>query len=199
MAKEIELNVYNVDKGEVTRRLESLGAKFIGRYFFKRINFQLPASSGKGGERRAWLRLRTDGTKTMLTFKEQRGAAISQRYEAEVGVEDFIKAVNVIFRIMPDSEYDYFENERDEYELYDVHVTIDKFPHLPHSMEIEGPDEKSVYAALEKIGIKGEKVETTEKAVPTGDYYALHGVDYTKVQQEYKTKLEEMLSQAKKK
>lgn len=199
MAKEIELNVYNVSKEQVEKRLKELNAKHIGRHSFKRINFQLPSPTPKKPGETSWLRLRTDGEKTTMTFKEQKGTEMSQRYEAEIEVDDFIGAVNIILKILPGTEYDYFENERDEYELDGVHITIDKFPRLPHTMEIEGPSEKAVYDMLERIGIKGEKIETTERAVPTGEYYAMHGVDYMAVQKEYKAKLEDMLSMAKKK
>ena len=41
MPKEIEINIYDVDKKEAERRLRALGAKFIGKYHLKRINFQL--------------------------------------------------------------------------------------------------------------------------------------------------------------
>jgi len=201
MPKEIELTVYDIDKEEVIKKLEKCKAIFVGKYHFKTVNFQLETKgiiksheANKEDEKyyTAWVRVRTDGKRTTLTFKEQYGTTILKRNEYEAEVSDFLKTVKIIIKLLPNAQYNYTESEREEYKLGKVTIDINKRPYLPYSIEIEGPTQESVMETYKKLGIKKEPMKSI--AVPDEEFYKLFGVDYKIVSKEYKEKLEKMLA-----
>ena len=65
MKTEYEIRILEIDIDRVTNTLELLGAKKVGEYFQKRYVYDLnPVQNGK------WIRLRTNGIKTTLTYKD---------------------------------------------------------------------------------------------------------------------------------
>jgi len=202
MPKEIELSIYDINRDDIIRKLKECNASFVGKYHFKTINFQLKTkgaikSLGISKEDEmyytAWIRVRTDGTKTTLTLKEQYSTTILKRSECEVEVSDFLTTVKIIMKLIPNAQYDYSESKRDEYRLGDVIVDINKRPYLPYSVEIEGPTQEQVMKTYKKLDIKKEPMKSI--AVPDDEFYKLFGVDYEKVRKEYKEKLEKMLAE----
>ena len=185
MAKEIELPVYGVDPEEVRKRIIGMGAKLLGRHQFRRFNFQIkePLKGSSNEYYTKWIRVRTDGSKSTITLKEQKGRSIEGRLEYEVEVSDFEKAAGIVHRLIPDASVDYFENYREEYSLGEFTIELDKFPMLEYSMEIEGPSKGAVESLYAKMGIRGE-IEAN-KSVPTEEYYRIHGADYSKLQDSY--------------
>jgi adenylate cyclase class IV len=151
MAKECEVDILDIDKGAAERRLREMGAKYKGHTKFRRIEFLI-------GRKRAgphsWARVRTDGRVTTITVKRFRGKRLPME-EHEVEVGDFESAVRVMGKLTR-SELSYFENERDSYELGRAKITIDKWPGIPHLIEIEGPSMAYVKNLHKKLGITGE-------------------------------------------
>jgi len=193
VAKEVEVAYYNINRDDIVRQLRRLGAKFVGKYLQKRINFQV-VTRGKAGAAdyyTSWIRVREKNKKVTLTLKEQKGNKVTGRREYEVEVSDFATMARILYKLLNNPEYDYFENYREEYSLLGTKITIDKFPSLPYIMEIEGATKKSVDSVLHKLKIKGEP--DPNKSVPTAEYYRIHGHDYKPVQEKYKKKLETIL------
>ncbi|MCW6160590.1 MAG: hypothetical protein LVQ97_00145 [Candidatus Micrarchaeales archaeon] len=198
MPREIEINLFGIKKAQAETSLRKAGAKLVGRYHFRRFDFQVTKISSRSingyisGKRSAksyrttWVRVRTDGKRTTLTLKEQIGKDIRNRFEHEVSVSDFATTARIIHKIIPYSEYDYFESDRDEYELNGMNITIDKFPRLPYSMEIEGKSKSKILKLVERLGISGEK--EYNKSMPTEKYYKMHGVDYGPIARTYAKK-----------
>ncbi|MCL5434565.1 MAG: hypothetical protein M1559_02530 [Candidatus Marsarchaeota archaeon] len=203
MPREIEINLFGIKKAEAESSLRKAGARLVGRHHFRRFDFQVTKVTGRSinsyisgsrsakGYRTTWVRVRTDGKRTTLTLKEQIGNDIKNRFEHEVSVSDFATAARIIHKIVPYSEYDYFESDRDEYELDGMNITIDKFPRLPYSMEIEGKSKSKILKLVERLGISGEKEYT--KSMPTEKYYKMHGVDYGPIAKMYAKKAAGML------
>ena len=194
MAKEIELPVYGVDPEASRERFASMGVKLVGKHNFRRMNFQVsnPVDDASGEYYTKWIRVRTDGAKTTITLKEQRGRGIEGRLEYEVEVSDFEKSVKIVHRLMPEAKSDYFENYREEYSLGEFTIELDKFPMLEYSMEIEGPSEESVRELYRKMNIGGS-IEGN-KSIPTDEYYRIHGSDYSKLQESYADKISSLLA-----
>ncbi len=195
LAKEIEIAYYGINREDTVSQLHKLGAKFIGKYLMRRINFQL-ANRGKLGTQSyytSWIRIREKGKIATLALKEQEGNKITGRKEFEVEVSDFDTSAKIIYKALKKPVFDYFENYREEYSLSGTVITIDKFPNLPYIMEIEGKTKASIDSLLKKMEIKGKLDKN--KSVPTDEYYALHGYDYKKVQKRYKHKIEMLLKE----
>ena len=192
MKREIEVAFYGVDRRDLKRQLLKLGAKPVGAFHMKRVNFQVSnrGKAGSGGYSTSWIRIRTDGKKTTLTLKEQRGRDSEGRKEFEVEVSKFGDTTRMIKRLIPDASPDYFENDREVYALGSLRFCIDKFPRLPYLFEIEGPTRIAVESIAKRLVIGGEP--DGKKSVPTKDYYRMHGVDYALVQKGYADALKEL-------
>jgi adenylate cyclase class IV len=190
--REIEMAFYGVDRGDLKRQLLKLGAKPAGTFHMKRVNFQISSRgrAGSGSYRTSWMRIRTDGKRTTLMLKEQRGRDSAGRKELEVEISKFRDTVRMIGRVMPNASPDYFENDREVYALGSLRFCIDKFPMLPYLFEIEGPTRSAVEAIAKKLVIGGEP--DRKKSVPTREYYRMHGVNYALVQKGYANALKDL-------
>jgi adenylate cyclase class IV len=193
LGKEIELAIYDIDPNVVKEKLGSIGAKYIGHFSFRRINFQVKTNTAVEGEYNvSWVRVRTDGINTKITYKQQNGVGMNNREEYEVGTDSFEGAVRIIYKLLSQADYDYFENEREEYEIDGMHVEIDKFPYMPYTMEIEGSSEANIMGLYKKLN-PGGSIEKN-KSVPTAEYYKMHGFDYLKLQKEYADKIHKLIN-----
>ena len=202
MTKEIELTVYGVDHDAIITKLNECGATFVGKYYFRAVNFQIikknsitsiePGNSDEQYYTR-WARVRTDGIHTTLTLKEQKGTSMTERNEYEVSVNDFLKTVKIIMMLNSSAKYSYIESEREEYKLGKATIDLNKRPHLPYSIEIEAQSLKTINDVYKKLEIKKEPMKSI--AVDDREFYALFGIDYREVELEYTTKLKKMLEE----
>lgn len=183
MAKEIELKIMDVDKGEVLKRLKSLGARHIGTYDFRRIIFVLDKSKSK------WLRVRTDGKKHTLTMKVRTGGArLTGTEEYEVEVSDFVETARMLCKIYKDPLYE--ENKRIEYSLKGAQVTIDKWPEIPWFVEIEAKRADEVRKVQKLLHIKGRPVGNISAA----DGYRMYGLNLFKIAGRNRAKLDRLIN-----
>lgn len=153
---EYEVRVLEIDKDNLVKRLERLGAKKVGEYFQKRYVYDtVEKSDGK------WLRLRTNGTKSTLTYKSVEKDAIDGTKEVEIVVDDFERTNELLEKIGIYSR-NYQENKRIQYFLDDVEIDIDTWPFIPTYVEIEGKNEESVYKIVDKLELDKSKVTTLD-------------------------------------
>ncbi len=195
LGKEIEVAYYNVDRADLVKKLRAMNAKFIGKFYLRRANFQIATRGNIGSPNyyTSWVRVRSDGRKTTVTLKEQRGNSITGRREYEMEVSSFDDAIKILSKILPNQKIDYFENSRELYELNGLKFSIDKFPKMPYLLEIEGSTKREIYSFLSKVKIKGEI--DGNKSVPTSEYYKMHNVDYAQVQKMYQKKIQNLLKE----
>ena len=156
MKTEYEVRVLEIDKEKMIKKLEQLGAKLKGNYDQKRYTYDLkPVEQGK------WIRLRTNGKETTLTYKDVISDKIDGTKEVEFVVSDFQKANEFLEKIGFKSKA-YQENKRIQYELDGVELDIDSWPLIPTYMEIEGQTEKAVLDMIEKLEVDKEKVTSLD-------------------------------------
>ena len=145
-----------INKEEIIKKLESLGATKKGEFEQKRYVYDLkPAQKGK------WIRLRTNGIKTTLTFKCVKSKTVDGTKEAEVEVSDF-EETNIILEQMGHHNRGFQENKRIQYILDDVEIDIDTWPKIPTYLEIEGKDEESVKNIIKKLNVDESKISTLD-------------------------------------
>jgi len=169
---EYELRVLEIEPKNIISRLEELGAYKIGDFEQKRYVYNLnPAQDGK------WIRLRTNGRNTTLTYKDIVSNTIDGTKEIEVEVSDF-EATNELLEKMGYFNKGYQENKRIQYELNNVEIDIDSWPLIPSYLEIEGQSEKEVTDMLKLLNFRGEKVT----ALNCSDIYKkIYGIDIDKI------------------
>lgn len=154
MKTEYEIRILEVDKEEIIKKLEKLGAIKKGKFEQKRYVYDLrPVEKGK------WIRLRTNGKITTLTYKDIVSNTIDGTKEVEFEVEDFDKA-NEFLEKIGFKNRSYQENERIQYILNNVEIDIDSWPLIPTYMEIEGKSEEEIINIKKILNIEETKVTT---------------------------------------
>lgn len=175
--EEKELTFINIDTNLVKDKLLELGAQKIGDFHFKRIVFDYP--DFKLDKESAWVRLRDEGDKITLSFKQRLGDNLRDKltgddgmYEREIIVSDFEATREILLKIGL-IEKMYQENKRSKYILDGVECDIDTWPLLDPYLEIEGPDWDGVYQVVDKLGLKKDEA----KKFSTTQIYRLKGLD----------------------
>ena len=152
MNTEFEIRVLEVNTEEIIEKLEKLGALKIGEYNQKRYVYDIiPACNGK------WVRLRTNGEKTTLAYKDVVSDTIDGTKEIEFEVSDFDEAKEFMKRIGINYR-SYQENKRIQYLLDGVEIDIDTWPMIPTYMEIEGKSEEQVNKMMDILEVDKSKV-----------------------------------------
>lgn len=172
MKTEYEIRILEINKEEIIKKLEDLGAKKVGEFHQKRYVYNLkPAEDGK------WIRLRTNGRETTLTYKDIISNTIDGTKEVEIEVSDF-ETTNEFLEKIGFIHKGYQENERIQYILNGVEIDIDSWPMIPSYMEIEGKSEKEVMDQLALLNIDKSKITTLN----CSDIYSeIYGIDIEKI------------------
>lgn len=151
MYTEYEATFKNIDKDDVRTRLKKAGAKISKKEFLqKRTVFNLP---GEVGYSNRWLRVRDEGDKITLSYKEIKGGKIEDQREINLKVNNYGEACDLLASIGC-ARKAYQETKREIWMLGDVEICIDEWPYLEPFIEVEGPSEKEVKDASEKIGFE---------------------------------------------
>ena len=152
MNNELELRILDVDVTKVIKKLNSLGAKKVGSWDYTRYIYDTnPVDENK------WIRLRFDGKKTELTYKNYRSNLIDGVEELEIEVSDLEKA-NQFLEILGYTHRSVQQNKRIRYMLDDVEIDIDTWPHLNPFVEVEGPTVDKVNKTIDLLKEFGSEV-----------------------------------------
>lgn len=123
--------------------------------------------------RHGFVRVRDEGNRTTLTYKQFDEASLTGAREIEVTVSDFDATVALLEQV--DLVHKSFqESRRETWKLGDVEVVIDEWPHLNAYIEIEGESEEGVKRAAEKLGfgwadaVFGSVTEVYQHQYPNG-------------------------------
>lgn len=174
MKTEYEIRILEIDKEKMIKKLEGLGAIRRGKFEQKRYVYDL-----RPVEKSKWIRLRTDGKTTTLTYKDIESNTIDGTKEVEFEVEDFNKANEFLERIGFKNR-SYQENERIQYVLNNIEIDIDTWPMIPTYMEIEGNSEMEVNNMKNLLNINENKVTTLN----CDDIYKqIYGIDISKIKE----------------
>ncbi len=153
MATEYEATFLNIDKDEIRKRLEKVGAELIKPEFLqKRFNFIPPKILTKY----SWIRVRDEGDKITMSYKAIKGNKIEDQKEISLTVNDFNEAINFLETIGCKKKA-YQETKREIWNLDNVEICIDEWPFLEPFVEIEGKSEKEVKAVSKKLNFDYSK------------------------------------------
>lgn len=147
MRTEYEAKFLDIDPAVVRARLAELGATLrMPERLMRRTVFHPPVAMD-----RAWLRVRDEGDRITMSFKQVTGTGIEDQREAELVIHDF-EAGRRFLHSIGAVEKAYQETLRESYSLDGADVEIDTWPGLPTFVEIEAGDEATVRAVAEKLG-----------------------------------------------
>ena len=181
--EEIEVKFLNIDKEAIAQKLVSIGAKKAGDYLYRRQVFDYP--DFRLDRQGAWIRIRDEGNRIMLSYKERLGREqgsdgndLGMR-EIEIEVGDFQKTAGFLYALGLVNKF-YFENKRTRYVKDGIEFDIDEWPLLAPYLEIEAGTMEEVEKAIGWLGLKKEDA----KRFSTTHVYALAGIndkDYVKL------------------
>jgi adenylate cyclase class 2 len=180
--EEIEVKFLNINKEEVEKKLIEIGATKVGEFFYKRQVFDYPDL--RLDKKGAWIRLRDEGDKIMLSFKQRLGAQGNSgndegMKEIEIAVNNFEETANFLYELDLVNKF-YFENRRTRYEKDGVEFDIDEWPLLKPYLEIEADSWEEIDKAVAWLGFDKSEM----KKFTTTQIYALEGIndkDYSKL------------------
>ena len=167
---EHEVKILDIDPNSVCEILSKEGFLQQEELSFKRVIFDtIPANPNE------WIRLRTDGSKTTLTYKKFLQDSIDGVEEVEIEVSDFDNCR----KILQNSGFkakSYQENKR---KLFlskvnsDVEITIDTWPGIPPYVEIEAQASDKVLDIVTRLGFSKDNI--TSKT--TKEIYKKYGIN----------------------
>lgn len=182
--EEFEMKFLEVDVAKLEEKLISIGAVKVAEYNYIRTVFDATENSTSSAD--GWVRVRTDGKETTLTYKrsiqekaEDGSIKNIGMTEIEVEVNDYEKACELV-RAIGLFENKTEKNKRIRYVKGDIVFDIDFWPFIPVYLEIESDSyEKVRNAAWEldfdpEIGVIGTAGSVYEK-------YGIHINEYSSV------------------
>ncbi len=159
--EEYEIKFLEVDVPELEKKLIKIGAKKVGEYDYSRAIFDY--SDLNLDKRHAWVRVRTDGKESTLTYKERIGIksndgsiADDGMKEIEVEVENYEKTCQILLSIGLVVKIE-AKNNRIRYAKGEVVFDIDFYPKIPPYIEIESSSLEKAQEAAEELGFDSQK------------------------------------------
>lgn len=174
--EEIEVKFLDIDFEEIQKRLKKIGAQKIGEYFYRRQVFDYPGFPlDKKG---AWVRLRDEGDKIKLTFKQRLGmtshdgsTSDTGMKEVEIEVDNFDKTAEFLLSIGLIYKF-YQENKRVRWMKDDIEFDIDTWPKLKPYLEIEALSWDKIDEAINLLNLK----MADKKIFSTHQIYKMNGI-----------------------
>lgn len=151
MNKEIEVRFLNINKEDLVSKLHKLGALDRGENTLSEIIFYDPELSWL--KERRFIRLRTIGGRTTLTYKENKDQTVDSAHEIEFTVEDPEK-ISELFERIGLVAYRHQEKKRHSFLLSDTAIDIDTWPKIPPYVEIEGKSENHLRQVSASLGFQ---------------------------------------------
>ena len=151
MKPEIEAKFLNVDFDEVRARLQAAGAKCVNPLRqMRRKNFDYPDMrlEAIGG----WIRVRDEGDKVTLAYKQLDNRSIDGTKEVSVEVSSFDDTVALLLA-MGLKQTSYQETRRESWVLDGAQIELDEWPWVKPFVEIEAINVETLYAVVEKLGL----------------------------------------------
>lgn len=168
MQSEIEVKFVNVSFDDMRTKLAALGGTCEQPMRLMRrvaINSEF-MKTGKD----AYLRVRDEGDKVTMTYKQFDSLSVDGAKEIEVQVSDYDKTVAILAQAgLP--AHTSQETKRETWRLGDIEIMLDEWPWLNPYIEIEGHSEEALQTVAEQLGFKWEDAVF-------GDVMAAYRVQY---------------------
>jgi adenylate cyclase class 2 len=154
MQTEIEAKSLDVDHDALRAKLRALGAtleqpmRLLRRYNLDFADRRLRDQPEGGG----WVRVRDEGDKVTLSYKQLNDRTLHGTKEICVTVNSFddAKALLEAIGLGPTS---YQETRRESWRLGDLQIELDQWPWTKPYIEIEAPDESSLKDIFAKLDL----------------------------------------------
>ncbi|HSW99984.1 MAG TPA: CYTH domain-containing protein [Patescibacteria group bacterium] len=169
MKPEIEAKFLHVEHAVLRAQLQALDAvQTSPMRLMKRKNYDFP--DGRLMVKRGWARVRDEGDKITLSYKELHNRELDGTHEVQVVVDDFA-AADALLRNLGLVATSYQETKRESWKLDGCEIELDEWPWAKPYVEIEGLDEKQLRAVAAKLHLDWQEVlHGSVEIVYRGDY-----------------------------
>ncbi len=167
MDSEIEAKFLDIDHDEIRDKLKILGADCEQPIrLMRRVTIDTPDMKSKN----AFLRVRDEGHRVTMTYKQFDELSVDGTKEIEVTVSDFDKTVQLLATVgLPYGSFQ--ESKRETWRYGDVEIVLDEWPWLKPYIEIEGRSE----SILREVAIE---LDLNWDDAVFGDVMAAYRVQY---------------------
>ncbi len=149
MQSEIEVKFLNVSFDDIRAKLTALGGECkVPMRLMRRV--AIDSEFMKTGKD-AFLRVRDEGDKVTLTYKQFDTLSVDGAKEIEVQVSDYEKTVAILAQAGLPARTSQ-ETKRETWQLGDVEIMLDEWPWLQPYVEIEGTSEEILHTTAEQLG-----------------------------------------------
>ncbi len=149
MKTEYEAKFLQIDIDAIRSRLRAAGATLEQPLrLLRRIVYESPQLKAKN----AYIRVRDEGHRVTLTYKQFDALALDGAKELEVVVSDFHTTVDLLAAIgLTGTSYQ--ESRRENWRLGEVDIMIDEWPWLVPYIEIEAEEPAHVQSVAKRLGL----------------------------------------------
>ena len=155
MQAEIEVKFLGVDHDELRQQLTAIGAHCEQPMrLMRRKNYDFPDWRLK--QKNGWARLRDEGNKVTLSYKQLNARTVDGMLELTVTVDNFENTDQLLASLGMITK-NYQETRRETWRYGDCEIVLDDWPWVRNSVEIEGPDKKSLRAVAKKLGLNWDE------------------------------------------
>lgn len=168
MQTEIEAKWLNIDLEPMRKRLLDIGAELVAKErLMTRMVYDYPDKRLEkiGG----WIRVRNEGDKITLSYKQLNDRALHGTKEVTVIVDNFEAICSFLDSIGMKSN-SFQETKRESWKLGSVEIELDTWPWIPSFVEIEAKHEEELKSIAKKLDLDYSNalhgsVETAYQAV----------------------------------
>ena len=149
MNSEIEAKFVDINIGDIREKLTSIHATLEQPMRdMRRVTIDTPDMR----QMNAFLRVRDEGNKTTVTYKQFDKLSVDGAKESEIVTSDFDSTVSLLAAagLLHGS---FQESRRETWQLDKVEIVLDEWPWLNPYMEIEGPSEVTIKRVAEQLGL----------------------------------------------
>lgn len=155
MQTEIEAKFLNIDHDEIREKFKVLGAELKEPVrLMRRKNFDYPDKRLEK-EFSGWIRVRDEGDKITLAYKQLDDRTLHGTKEISVDVSNFEETCKLLETIGLEAQ-SYQETKRESWELDGAQIELDEWPWVQPFLEIEAADESAIRTITEKLGLRLE-------------------------------------------
>lgn len=147
MQTEVEVKFLDINHDAVRKKLKELGAECVQPMrTMRRVTIDTPEMAAKN----AFLRIRDEGNRVAVTYKQFDKLSIDGAREIEVEVNDFARAIELFAAAgLPHTSFQ--ESKREAWFYRDTEVVLDEWPWLKPYIEIEGKNEEQLKQVAKEL------------------------------------------------
>lgn len=153
MKSEIEAKFLNCSHDQIRATLKGLGAVCEQPM---RLMRRVVVHNETMSQKNAFLRIRDEGSRVTMTYKQFDDDSIDGAKEHEVAVSDFDTAIALLESVGLAHDT-YQESKRENWRLGEAEIMLDEWPWLNPYIEIEAPTESAVREAVAMLDLDWQK------------------------------------------